>query len=204
MFLLLRAYLHLLREEQWCSPGSLHSWVMCAQHVKATDTSSLDMQGCLCYRTEEPKQRPLSSSVYQTAARVSNVLSVERLSPWISGFLANSGCREEADSRWEVRFLLIWEGALMSVLTFLPKPCKDGHSSDMFLILLYFGSISNFILGNLSLSFWPHPWHEGVPSPEIEPAPCSDPRQQWQWRVLNPLSHQRTSGNFCFDSNSKW
>ena len=37
------------------------------------------------------------------------------------------------------------------------------------------------------LFFWRCPWHEDVPGPGMGSEP-----QQWQWRILNPLSHQGT------------
>lgn len=45
---------------------------------------------------------------------------------------------------------------------------------------------------HLSLSFWPHPWHEGVPGPGIELPP-----RQWQHRILSHRSHQGTPCS-CF------
>ena len=49
------------------------------------------------------------------------------------------------------------------------------------------------------LFLWPRPGHAEVPGPEIEPLPQQCPKpQQWQCRVLNPLSHQETQRFFSY------
>ena len=44
--------------------------------------------------------------------------------------------------------------------------------------------------------FWPHPWHVEILGPEIKPMPQQwSSLHQWQWQILNLLSHQGTPGS---------